>query len=73
MLNEYKKKNEKKNITAPKITVPRHHVEVLASLMMVTLQGMVVLSTSTKDVASMRRARDMVVGMLESSRPKCHR
>ena len=48
-------------------------VKALASLMMVTLQGMVVLSTSTKDVASMRRARDMVIGMLESSRPKRHR
>jgi TetR/AcrR family transcriptional repressor of nem operon len=48
-------------------------VKALASLMMVTLQGTVVLSTSTKDVASMRRARDMVIGMLESSRPKRHR
>jgi TetR/AcrR family transcriptional repressor of nem operon len=48
-------------------------VKALASLMMVTLQGMVVLSTSTKDVASMRRARDMVIGMLEGSRPKRHR
>lgn len=48
-------------------------VEALASLMMVTLQGMVVLSTSTKDVASMRRARDMVIGMLENYRPKRHR
>ncbi|SIO57896.1 transcriptional regulator, TetR family [Bradyrhizobium erythrophlei] len=47
-------------------------VKALASLMMVTLQGMVVLSTSTKDAASMRRARDMVVGMLENSRPKRH-
>ena len=48
-------------------------VKALASLMMVTLQGTVVLSTSTKDVASMRRARDMVIGMLESGRPKRHR
>jgi TetR/AcrR family transcriptional repressor of nem operon len=48
-------------------------VKALASLMMVTLQGMVVLATSTKDVASMRRARDMVIGMLEGSRPKRHR
>ena len=49
-------------------------VKALASLMMVTLQGMVVLSTSTKDVGSMQRARDMVIGMLESSRPnKRHR
>lgn len=47
-------------------------VKSLASLMMVTLQGMVVLSTSTKDVASMRRARDMVIGVLQSCCPKRH-
>jgi TetR/AcrR family transcriptional regulator, transcriptional repressor for nem operon len=48
-------------------------VKALASLMMVTLQGMVVLSTSTKDAAAMRLARDMVIGMLENSCPKRHR
>jgi len=48
-------------------------VKALASLMMVTLQGMVVLSTSTKDVASMQRARDLVIGMLKSNTPTCHR
>lgn len=48
-------------------------VEALASLMMVTLQGMVVLSTSTKDVVSMRRARDIVVNMLESHRSRSRR
>jgi TetR/AcrR family transcriptional repressor of nem operon len=47
-------------------------VESLASLMMVTLQGMVVMSTSTRDVASMRRARNMVVGVLESCRISHH-
>jgi hypothetical protein len=31
------------------------------------LQGMVVLSTSTKDIASMRRARDCTIGVLERS------
>jgi TetR/AcrR family transcriptional regulator, transcriptional repressor for nem operon len=46
---------------------PDADVQTLASLMMVTLQGMVVLSTSTKDVASMRRARDFVIGILERS------
>ena len=48
-------------------------VKALASLMMVTLQGMVVLSTSTKDVPSMQRARDLVIGMLKSNTPKRHR
>jgi TetR/AcrR family transcriptional repressor of nem operon len=48
-------------------------VKALASLMMVTLQGMVVLSTSTKDVASMQRARDLVIGVLKSNTPKRHR
>jgi len=47
--------------------------KALASVMMVTLQGMVVLSTSTKDAASMRRARDMVISMLDSNCPKHHR
>jgi TetR/AcrR family transcriptional regulator, transcriptional repressor for nem operon len=48
-------------------------VKALASLMMVTLQGMVVLSTSTKDIASMQRARDLVIGILKSNTPKRHR
>jgi TetR/AcrR family transcriptional repressor of nem operon len=48
-------------------------VKALASLMMVTLQGMVVLSTSTQDVPSMQRARDLVVGVLKSNAPKRHR
>jgi TetR/AcrR family transcriptional repressor of nem operon len=48
-------------------------IKALASLMMVTLQGMVILSTSTKDAASMRRAREMVIGVLESNCPKRHR
>lgn len=47
-------------------------VASFASLMMVTLQGMVVMSTSTQDVASMRRARNIVVGILESGRPSGH-
>lgn len=47
--------------------------KALASLMMVTLQGMVVLSTSTKDAASMRRARDIVISILDSNCPKRHR
>jgi TetR/AcrR family transcriptional repressor of nem operon len=53
----------------------REHIDVkaLASLMMVTLQGLVVLSTSTKDVQSMQRARDLVIGMLKSNAPKRHR
>lgn len=42
-------------------------VKALASLLMVTLQGMVVLSMSTKDVASMRRARNLVINVLENS------
>lgn len=46
---------------------PDADVETLASVLMVTLQGMVVLSTSTKDVASMRRARDFVIGVLQNS------
>jgi TetR/AcrR family transcriptional repressor of nem operon len=46
---------------------PYANVETLASLLMVTLQGLVVLSMSTKDVASMRRARDFVIGVLKSS------
>jgi AcrR family transcriptional regulator len=46
---------------------PDANVETLASLLMVTLQGLVVLSMSTKDVASMRRARDFVIGVLKSS------
>lgn len=46
---------------------PDADVKTLASFLMVTLQGMVVLSTSTKDVASMRRARDFAVGVLERS------
>lgn len=46
---------------------PDTDVEMLASLLMVTLQGLVVLSMSTKDVASMRRARDFVIGVLENS------
>jgi TetR/AcrR family transcriptional repressor of nem operon len=46
---------------------PDTDAEALASLLMVTLQGLVVLSTSTKDVESMRRARDWVVGVLERS------
>jgi len=46
---------------------PDADVETLASLLMVTLQGMVILSTSTKDAASMRRARDFVIGVLERS------
>ena len=46
---------------------PDTNVETLASLLMVTLQGLVVLSMSTKDVASMRRARDFVIGVLENS------
>jgi TetR/AcrR family transcriptional repressor of nem operon len=48
-------------------------VKALASLMMVTLQGMVVLSTSTKDIPSMQRARDLVIGVLKSNTPKRHR
>lgn len=46
---------------------PGADIESLASLMMVTLQGMVVLSTSTKDVETMRRTRDFVIGVLEQS------
>jgi TetR/AcrR family transcriptional repressor of nem operon len=46
---------------------PDTDVEALASFLMVTLQGMVVLSTSTKDIASMRRARDCAIGVLERS------
>lgn len=46
---------------------PDTNVETLASLLMVTLQGLVVLSMSTKDVASMRRARDFVIGVVENS------
>lgn len=46
---------------------PDADVETLASVLMVTLQGMVVLSTSTKDVASMRRARAFVIGVLQHS------
>jgi TetR/AcrR family transcriptional repressor of nem operon len=46
---------------------PDTNVEALASLLMVTLQGLVVLSMSTKDVASMRRVRDFVINVLENS------
>ncbi|WP_157733649.1 TetR/AcrR family transcriptional regulator [Antarctobacter heliothermus] len=43
------------------------NIETLASVAMVMLQGMVVLSTSTKDVASMRRARDFLLELLKRS------
>lgn len=51
---------------------PDADIQLLASLMMVTLQGMVVLSTSTKDVESMRRARNHVIGILERGQSRDH-
>lgn len=46
---------------------PATDIDSLAALLMVTLQGMVVLSTSTKDITAMRRTRAFIIHTLEQS------
>ncbi len=41
----------------------------LGSYLMVLIQGMLVISTSTRDVAAMCAARDMAMGTLQAARP----